>query len=137
MSKEIIAELKAALVETSKKMEDQAEQLKKWRGLAEEREKQLSTKTESISDLKTRLSAAETANQFLRGYVARVQEDDVVREEMLTTGDPDGAQQLVPKRKPTQFERPCDFTEPTRLDDLGYFRSERDRQQQAKHWITY
>lgn len=93
---------------------------------------------DQFDDLKTRLHAAESANQYMRGYLSRVQEDDTVREELVTVGDPAGEQRMVPKRKPTAFERPDDFTEPRRdqrgiYSGMGY---EHDRPK-PKHWITY
>jgi chromosome segregation ATPase len=75
-------------------------------------EKNASETRKQFDDLKQRLHAAEMENQRLRGYVARVQEDDVVREELVVTGDPDGERQMVPKRKPMHFERPSDFRIP-------------------------
>lgn len=103
--------------------------------VADKRNKEL---REQFDDLKQRLVAAEQANQFMRGYVARVQEDDVVREELIATGDTEGEQRLVPKRKPTVFERPDDFTEPRRRGDSVYggFLN-RDDRPKPKHWVTY
>ena len=91
---------------------------------------------DQFDDLKTRLHAAESANQFMRGYLARVHEDDTVREELVTVGNPDGEQHMVPKRKPTQFERPSDFSEP--VSDPNRYGGWVDRHRPpAKHWITY
>lgn len=91
-----------------------------------------------FEDLKKRLHAAETANQFMRGYLARVQEDDVVREDLLTVGDPDGEQHMVPKRKPTEFKRPEDFTRQQSPDEYGLSYHERqNRKGNGRHWITY
>jgi hypothetical protein len=56
-----------------------------------------------LDEVKERLAFAERENQRMRGYLERVQEDDVVREELIATGEPDGGQRLVPKRKPTIF----------------------------------
>lgn len=56
-----------------------------------------------FAELKERLAIAEAENQRMHGYIQRVQEDDVVREELVKVGDPEGEQQLVPKRKRTQF----------------------------------
>lgn len=112
-------------------------ELTKFRGLAAEREKQVASIREQFDDLKVRLQAAEIANQFMRGYLSRVQEDDVVREELITTGDPDGEQRMIPKRKPTGFPRPDDFAEPRRPTDMGGYVSYEDRNRKAKHWITY
>lgn len=89
------------------------------------------------ADLKIRLHAAEKANQYMRGYIARVQEDDVVREELVTVGDPAGEQHLRPKRKPTEFQTPDDFRMPAHTDNYGRFLNDSDRRGKARHWITY
>jgi hypothetical protein len=116
-------------------LEDYRNRYRAEREAREAAERSLKQSREHFDDLKTRLHAAETANQFMRGYLSRVQEDDVVREELVTTGEPNGEQRLVPKRKPTEFERPQDFTEFRRRDEFGYM-AERDRPK-PKHWITY
>lgn len=99
---------------------------------------QLTESRGHFADLKTRLLAAETANQFMRGYLARVQEDDVVREDLMTVGDPEGEQHMVPKRKPTAFPRPSDFKEPQGSEHGVYdtYGNRRERKT-PKHWITY
>jgi hypothetical protein len=59
----------------------------------------------------------------MRGYLKRVQEDDVVREELVPIGDPQGEQQLVPKRKPTPFMAPTpysDFSNRRATRAMGY-----------------
>lgn len=113
-------------------------ELTKFRGLAAEREKQVASIKEQFDDLKIRLQAAETSNQFMRGYLSRVQEDDVVREELITTGEPDGDQRMVPKRKSTEFPRPSDFTEARQsVNDMAGYVNYESRQRKAKHWITY
>jgi len=90
-----------------------------------------------FADLKERLSNAEMENQRLRGYIARVQEDDTVREELVATGDPDGEQRMVPKRKPTLFVEPNQYG--TFGSDSGntYLDRIRDDRAKPKHWITY
>lgn len=95
---------------------------------------------DQFDDLKTRLHAAETVNQFMRGYLARVKEDDQVREELLTIGEPGGEQQIVPKRKSTDFPQPSNY-EPNaviggvdrQVFDGGYG----SRAFNPRHWITY
>jgi hypothetical protein len=100
-------------------------------------EKRVKEVTDQFNDLKQRLLTAEQANQFMRGYLARVQEDDTVREELLTIGDPDGEQHMVPKRKPTRFERPSDFTTLSASDQFGSGYISHDERRKPKHWITY
>ena len=96
---------------------------------------------QQFNDLKSRLAAAEQENARMRGYIARVHEDDVVREELVRIGDPEGAEQLVPKRKPTYFAAPAqatDFTADAERSSRGGWSAinatERDR---PRHWVTY
>ena len=100
-------------------------------------EAQIKEMHKHFADLKERLSNAEMENQRLRGYIARVQEDDTVREELITTGDPDGEQRMVPKRKPTLFVEPNQYG--TFGSDSGntYLDRIRDDRAKPKHWITY
>lgn len=109
------------------------------RGRRQQAEARIKETEQQFSDLKQRLLAAEQANQFMRGYLARVQEDDSVREELVTVGDPDGEQRMVPKRKSATFERPDDFTRPNDRDQfgMGYVDQMRERDHKPKHWITY
>lgn len=91
-----------------------------------------------FADLKQRLVAAELENQRLRGYIQRVQEDDVVREELVMVGDPAGDQQLVPKRKSTVFAEPQHMADAA---DSGNawprsFGEARERKK-PRHWVTY
>ena len=103
---------------------------------AADREKEAAVK---ISDLKGRLAIAESENQRMRGYIARVQEDDVVREDLLKVGDPEGEHQLVPKRKPTAFHTPSPYDDHAAAgytDMHDALRIGRDRKP-PKHWVTY
>lgn len=129
-----------ALNTAQKSFEEQATGLRQQRSaaqtaqvLAEKREQETRLQ---FDDLKTRLHAAETSNGFMRGYLARTQEDDAVREELVTVGDPDGEQHLVPKRKPTAFPRPSDYTHPYPPDNYDKHATARERRP-PKHWITY
>lgn len=89
-----------------------------------------------FADLKERLVKAEAETQRMRGYIARVQEDDVVREELVTVGDPSGEQRMVPKRKPTPFEPPSPYSiieaagESLRTNAYG-------ERKPPRHWVTY
>jgi hypothetical protein len=90
-----------------------------------------------FNDLKQRLVTAEFENQRMRGYLARVQEDDVVREELVRVGAPEGECLLVPKRKPTAFEQPGQFQLSTN-DMAGSGAMYHDRSHaKPKHWVTY
>lgn len=74
---------------------------------AEARNKIIADLRKNIDDLKVKLQKAEAENQRMRGYIERVQEDDIVREDLISVGDPDGQSQLVPKRKQTSFHEPA------------------------------
>lgn len=89
-----------------------------------------------FDDLKKRLHESEMENQRLRGYIQRVQEDDVVREDLVAVGDPDGEMRQVPKRKSTVFAQPVQYTDfdPGFVGYSGYHNRDRPK---PKHWIEY
>lgn len=89
------------------------------------------------NDLKERLAAAELENARLRGYIARVQEDDVVREELVKVGDPEGEQHLVPKRKPTVFNAPDQYASAPAEPGDQYRPHWEIQQRPRRHWVTY
>jgi hypothetical protein len=95
-----------------------------------------------LADLQERLAAALSEADRMRGYIERVQEDDVVREDLVTTGDPAGEQVLEPKRRPTRFARPGDHSPMGAVDDRfperfdGRHR-DGDRPRKLLHWIRY
>jgi hypothetical protein len=102
---------------------------------AEKREKE--TRAQFV-DLKERLVTAEADNQRMRGYITRVQEDDVVREELIPVGDPAGEQRLVPKRKPENFCAPSPYK--VLGASGGYAVTSYDNERRrapAKHWVEY
>jgi chromosome segregation ATPase len=93
-----------------------------------------------FADLKERLANAEAENQRMRGYIARVQEDDVVREELILVGEADGEQRLAPKRKATTFGAPDAYQHFTASRDeefSGMACGRIERRGKPRHWITY
>lgn len=74
--------------------EDQKEKIRVERDKAIQAEKKT---REQFDDLKQRLLSLETDNARLNGYVARVHEDDIVRDGMIEIEDGQG-KRLVPKR---------------------------------------
>ena len=76
-------ELQAALIEEHVVQERFMKQRDEARVTAQQSEARIKEVMQQFADLKQRLLAAEQSNQFMRGYLARVQEDDTVRE-MLT-----------------------------------------------------
>ena len=71
-----ITELKATLAAAEKRADENYDNGQAWKKIADERETR-------IADLKERLANANRSGQFMRGYIARIQEDDVVREELV------------------------------------------------------
>lgn len=101
-------------------------------------EGELKTARAEHNNLKERLVNAEAENQRMRGYIARVQEDDTVREELIAVGDPAGEQQLVPKRKPTVFNQPHGYSEFTAQGgDAAFSGYSRRDPPKPRHWVTY
>lgn len=93
--------------------------------------------TEHLAEVKERLAFAEAELQRMAGYIQRVQEDDIVREELVAVGDPAGEQQLVPKRKPTPFAGVGVVQ--GQVNAITW--AERDRwgeeKKRATHWVNY
>lgn len=90
-----------------------------------------------VDDLKERLAIAEADNQRMRGYIARVQEDDVVREALVKVGDPEGEHQLVPKRKPTLFHGPSPYNVDAGCQTSIQGYRDASNRKPPKHWVTY
>lgn len=109
------------------------------RGQRDEQVKSSLDLRSKLDGTKERLAFAEAANQRMRGYLERVQEDDVVREELVTTGSPEGEQRKVPKRKSTIFAPQIDHRVLAFGDDCaiaeGYRNGGRDTR--PRHWVTY
>lgn len=89
-----------------------------------------------LDELKHRLAIAESESQRMRGYISRVHEDDVVREELVPIGDPAGEHQLVPKRKLTPFTAPDPYSR-SATDACGYMSVDRPNRPRPRHWVTY
>lgn len=110
------------------------------RANAEKETRELREKIKEIrdqfADLKERIVVAEEANQYMRGYLARVQEDDVVREELVTTGELGGEQMLQPKRKPTRFDKPNSYAKSNERPEFGYTDMVSERRK-PRHFISY
>jgi hypothetical protein len=90
-----------------------------------------------FADLKERLETAEQLNSEMRGYLKRVQEDDAVREELVAVGDPNGEQQLVPKRKSTPFMAPTPYSQFGGEDTAMAYTRFRGEKPRPRHWVTY
>lgn len=92
-----------------------------------------------FSELKERLLNAENQRQLMLGYIKRVQEDDVVREELVLVGEPGGEQTMVPKRKPTGFPGVLHHCPPSDMGEPMISRFEREMRgtPRHRHWVSY
>lgn len=104
-----------------------------------EKIKQQENKLLDMTDLKIRLAAAELQCEYMRGYLARVRELDVVASPLVKTGNPQGEQIMRAKHPATEFPRPDHFTYPPRggnmtshLDSYG-----RGESSKPRHWVTF
>lgn len=127
--------LRVANLKLAKHQEDNAVH----RMVSQERDAAVTREQETraqFADLKSRLFDATKTIERLNGYIARVQEDDHVREELLTVGDPNGEQLLVPKRKHAITGGVLDDHEQSL--DMGkagpYDRQERTK---PRRWVSY
>lgn len=136
MARKTIQQLEAALAGAEAEAKSYLDQAVAARGRADTSDQCLKESRAHFADLKERLSNSEMENQRLRGYIARVQEDDTVREELLTVGDPTGEQHMVPKRKPTVFEQPNNYSTPRNETSFDHY-TDRANRAKPRHWITY
>lgn len=112
------------------------------REIGEERDRALRSEKqthEQFAELKERLALSEAEVHRMQGYIARVQEDDVVREPLVKIGDPEGEQQYVPVRKsrlfPMQhYEHPHPAEDFSRRFGYGEAPQAPPR---PRHWVTY
>lgn len=134
MSKPTIKSLKAD-VEAGKARETQSHAAaRSHRERMEAAEASAKETREQFADLKKRLHNSEMEVARLNGYLARVHEDDTVREDFLTVGEPDGQQRLVPKRKHGFLgNQEPDYTR----FDTGNSYIDDIRNRKPKHWIEY
>lgn len=136
MARKTIRSLEIALAEVSSTSEARSKMIHDTRAAkaaAEESEKET---REQFADLKKRLHRSEMEVARLNGYLARVREDDTVREELVTTGEPGGEQRLTPKRKPEYLGNTEDDYSGMKSSDPMMHYLERDRKK-PKHWIEY
>lgn len=107
----------------------------------EERDK---TRTQ-FGDLKGRILYMGKVIAELRGYITRVREDDVVREDLIPVGDPEGQHRLVPKRKhvdlpdaaPDELRSQDDHAAAGMAKIMHHYdEGERERRRSSK-WIEY
>jgi chromosome segregation ATPase len=99
--------------------------------------------TNQFGDLKERLHKAEIDNERLRGYIERVLEDDVVNEDLIKVGEPDGAERFVPKRISKILQRVPRMSQ-VDLDSIehhirtsGHIGYADEAPKRPQHWIRY
>lgn len=134
MTKVTIKSLQAQIADLTARLDKRGELLRSANDgqiTAQEREKEA---REQFADLKKRLHTSEMEVARINGYLARVREDDTVREDLVTVGEPGGEQRMVPKRKPEYLgNREPDYSLAECMTTDGYGR---DRKK-PKHWIEY
>jgi hypothetical protein len=91
-------------------------------------------------DLKARLLTLTRENEQMRGYIARVQEDDIVRESLVEEQQGEGNKRLVPKRMHRSFDRSLAMGDASCVGDMaiekGYGFESRSREV-PRNWTTY
>ena len=130
-----IKSLTAELAEVKRDLASHREAVSEQRQRRQAAEAEVKETREQFADLKKRLHIAETEVARLNGYIARVREDDTVREELVTVGDPEGDRRMVPKRKHEYLGN----SEPNLTqfaDSAGCYNGYRDRPK-SKHWVEY
>ena len=85
---------------------------------------------EQFADIKRRLLEAETETARLRGYLARVHEDDIVRDGLVEIEDAQG-KRLVPKRPPPMNAGAVEHYEQFN-SSVGYGSNKKQT-----HWTNY
>lgn len=135
------ADLEAALKAEQDTTAALREKVRGLQGVVQEHDRQHTELRSRIDDLKTRLAQAEATTNEMRGYIARVQEDDVVREELVQTGDLAGGEvRLEPKRKPHHFPSPGERDRTMNafmVDRHAYADTPEGRRRSRGHYVTY
>lgn len=121
-----IEQLEAEVARVSKTRDDNYELYRTAMSRATTAEESLKESRSHFADLKERLANAESETSRLRGYLARVHEDDIVRDGLVEIEDANG-KRSVPRRPPPSpnFAEVAGFQE---YDNLGRKRT---------HWTSY
>lgn len=135
--------LKAALAEINDlhvqlhQFKDRAE--KHYNTYNDERSTRVAAQTErdethaQFAELKQRLLNAETELSRLRGYLARVHEDDVVRDGMVEIEDVQGKRQVPRRQLPMTSAYPVDVYS----DMANGLNAPYGREKKRTHWTSY
>lgn len=134
--------LKKKLEDTERAVADQRELLDRMRKREAEaifaRDQMAKTVTEvqdQFAELKERLQTAETNLAHVEGYLARVREDDEVREGLIEIGNED-EKQLVPKRKSRLHLPQYGCASAGHIDHPSHW-SSIETSPKRKHWTSY
>lgn len=136
MAKETIEDLKKQLEICFTTIEQQKQDNIEQRLKLQANVQELNHTLMEFGDLKRRLHNAEHIIERMRGYIARVQEDDIVNEPLVATGNED-EKHLAPKRQHTSFSGPEDPYIDTMAQSEMRHLSELDRRKQRRHWTEY
>jgi multidrug efflux pump subunit AcrA (membrane-fusion protein) len=128
-----IEKLEAKLVEAEAQVAREKEHADEWRERAYKAENEVAETRQQFADLKERVASLGVENAEMKGYISRVQEDDVVREDLIPVGDvATGDVHLTPKRKHRRFaERDLGMA---MAQSGSIFASER---RPRRHWVNY
>jgi predicted nucleic acid-binding Zn-ribbon protein len=128
------------IADLTKELETAKTERARWeKSWGEERQKRsdaensLAESRTHFADLKERLSNAEAETARLRGYLARVHEDDVVRDGMVEIEDERGKRQ-VPKRPPP-LESVGTYSMVESIGSTSY--DSYGRPKKRTHWTSY
>lgn len=129
-----IKELEAKLAESQAQVEQEREHADGWRKRAYKAEEEVAETRQQFAELKERVATLGALNAEMRGYIGRVQEDDVVREDLVQTGDLAGGESyLSPKRKHRRFDEQLYEAKAGIMG--GIYANESTRRR--KHWVNY
>lgn len=121
-----VLDLEKALSECRARLSETQERCREFKEGAEATHKQ-------FADLKERLHNSEMECSRLNGYMSRVREDDTVREDLITVGEPGVNERLVPKRK---AEMPPMMMSTAMIDE-NYSQNGYGITRKPKHWVNY
>jgi chromosome segregation ATPase len=94
-----VVELETEIARVTKSKDDYYQSYRTAQDRATAAEEGLKESRTHFADLKERLANAEAETARLRGYLARVHEDDIVRDGLVEVEDGDG-KRSVPRRPP-------------------------------------
>lgn len=130
MKRKTIAELEAEIASVRGMKDDYCERWRADQKRAQAAEESLKESRSHFADLKEQLHNAETETSRLNGYLARVHEDDIVRDGLVEIEDGDG-KRSVPRRPPPLQAAETRVT--SHFDAMRPYGGEKKR----THWTSY